>query len=225
LARTISSSIVVILSDDDRDDDEEVDAADALEEQDRLDDDRPGGRGVGTARSTASRAAAAEGAAGGAWPEREVQVRMAALSASLGMTTPPGEGGSPSTPDGETESSAQARMHARSYVSPDGRITGSAMGVPRIGHRNSRGTSSSSSSFPGRDGAGGGDGGGGLECWKGSSFQRRARAAPMLNYRVDLDRQRQRQVALWCFWWCNNGRWLLAGWRLEQCARRSFRGV
>ena len=77
-------------------------------------------------------------------------------------------------------------MQARSYVRPDGRITGSDMGAPSIGHRNSRGTSSSLSTgdrVAGRDG-----GGGGLE-WKGRSFQRHARAAPMLNYQLGSCKQ------------------------------------
>lgn len=39
--------------------------------------------------------------------------------------------------------SAQARTQARSYVVPDGRMTGSAIGKRRIGHRNSACTSSS----------------------------------------------------------------------------------
>lgn len=78
-------------------------------------------------------------------------------------------------------------MQARSYVRPDGRITGSDMGAPSIGHRNSGGTSSSLSTgdrVAGTDGCGGG----GFE-WKGRSFQRRARAAPMLNYQLGSGKQ------------------------------------
>ena len=64
----------------------------------------------GIARSTASRAAWADGSAGGARPTRAHQVPMAALSAALGIiVAPPG-----STPGGWKASSAQAWRHVRS---------------------------------------------------------------------------------------------------------------
>lgn len=65
----------------------------------------------GIARSTASRAAWADGDAGTARPVRAHQVPMAALSAEFGITVsaPPG-----STPGGRNSSSAQAWRQARS---------------------------------------------------------------------------------------------------------------
>jgi hypothetical protein len=103
------------------------------------------------------------------------------------VSVPPGS----STPGGTNASSAQARRHARSYVRPDGRMTGSAISAPEIGHTNSGGTASSSAHAADRAGENGapaaddlldGDGEVGALLpplrWNGS-FQRLGRAAPM----------------------------------------------
>lgn len=65
---------------------------------------------------------------------------MAALSAEFGIMASEPE----PAPGGKKESSAQAWRQARSYVWPEGRMTGSAMSAPESGHTNSGGAASSS---------------------------------------------------------------------------------
>ena len=80
-----------------------------------------------------------DGGRGAARPERAHQVPMAALSAELGIIASEPD----PAPGGKKERSAQAWKQARSYVWPEGRITGSAMSAPEIGHTNSGGGASS----------------------------------------------------------------------------------
>ncbi|WVZ92924.1 hypothetical protein U9M48_038954 [Paspalum notatum var. saurae] len=221
--RVTSTSTAAISLDDLPDDEDDVDAANApsdeherfdadlagaagapSDKQDRFDDDLTGGCDcvpAGTARSTAALASSAEGGAGAARPERAHHVRTAARSASLGMATgtpPPPDaflspgGTTPSEPR-ERPRCAQACTHARSYVLPDGRMTGSAIGAPRIGHRNSAGTSSPFAFLAGDGGTGmsGGRSLGRDRDRKGSSFQRRARSAPICLRRVASRRRRR----------------------------------
>lgn len=64
---------------------------------------------------------------------------MAAFSAEFGIIASEPD----PVPGGKKESSLQAWRQARSYVCPDGKITGSAMSAPKIGHKNSGGAASS----------------------------------------------------------------------------------